>query len=228
MVNFTKWAVIAGALVFLGLFTQEAAAQGLTGTLQRTGLSGSAIGSGIQQAGTGAGQGIAGFFRGILSPFWEIRNIVRGFMNLGSATPWLEDTPTQGGGSAPLGGGGGGDAVSPPSSVISVTPDLYTGSGFSYYNQPSISPVPVADTTVTWKSGQTTNLPLSAEAIKYYENIGVTVTPPTGGGSSDYSGGGGGQVVTNSGGSSRNVSNVSTPSGGVASGNLSLASWSRS
>lgn len=231
MVNFTKWAVIAGALVFLGLFTQEAAATGLTGTLQRTGLSGSAIGSGIQQAGTGAGQGIAGFFRGILSPFWEIRNIVRGFMNLGSATPWLEDTPTQGGGSAPLGGGGGGDVVTTPDSIVTVVPDFYTGGGFSYYNQPSISPVPISNTTVTWKGGQTQDLPLSADAIKYYQNIGVTVEPNDGGGSSELSGGGGGSVVTQTNPNiSTNInwgSNVRTPSGGVASGNLSLSSWGK-
>mgnify|MGYP001256232034 CR=1 FL=1 len=89
MVNFTKWILIAAGLVGLGLFTQEAAATGLTGTLRRTGLSGMSIGSGAAAAGTGIGSGISGFFKGVLSPFWEIRNIVRGFMNLGSATPWL-------------------------------------------------------------------------------------------------------------------------------------------
>jgi len=81
LVNLQKWIVIIAAIVGLGLFTQEAAATGLTGTLARTGLAGGQIGSGIQQAGTGAGQGIAGLFRGVLSPIWGIRNIGRGFMN---------------------------------------------------------------------------------------------------------------------------------------------------
>ena len=227
MVNFQKWAIIGAALVFLGLFTQEAAATGLTGTLQRTGLSGSAIGSGIQQAGTGAGAGIAGFFKGILSPFWEIRNIVRGFMNLGSATPWAEDIPEQGGGSGSLGGGGGGtgDDVVTPDSVAYIPPDNYTGGGFTYYNVPQISNVPVAATTVTWKSGVTADLPLSAEAVKWYKDLGVDVQPDTGGGTSELSGGGGGMVSNTSIGNWG--TNVSTPSGGVASGNLSLKSWGK-
>ncbi|HIA01754.1 MAG TPA: hypothetical protein EYN66_07565 [Myxococcales bacterium] len=44
--------------------------------------------------------------------------------------------------------------------------------GFSYSFQPSISPVPVTQATV---HGQT--VPLSAEAIQYYQEIGVTVSP---------------------------------------------------
>ncbi len=225
MVNLQKWIVIIAAIVGLGLFTQEAAATGLTGTLARTGLAGGQIGSGIQQAGTGAGQGIAGFFRGVLSPFWEIRNIVRGFMNLGSATPWLEDTPNQGGGTNETtgdGGGiiGGGDGTP----IIAGTPDVYTGRGFSYYTDPRINPsIPVADVSVTWGTGVTKDLPLSADAIKYYQDIGVEVNNNDGGGTSELSGGGGGIAVNNS--PSGWGSNVSTPSGGVASGNLSLGSW---
>lgn len=125
MVNFQKWIIIIAGIVFLGLFTQEAAATGLTGTLQRTGLSGSSIGSGIAATGIGAGQGIAGFFRGILSPFWEIRNIVSGFMNLGNLTPSLEDPPEQGGGTNPTTGSGGAiDSVPVP--IIQGRPDTYT------------------------------------------------------------------------------------------------------
>ena len=225
MVNFQKWIIIAAGLVFLGLFTQEAAATGLTGTLKRTGLSGASIGSGIQQAGTGAGAGIAGFFRGILSPFWEIRNIVRGFMNLGSATPWLEDNEKA---DAAIGGGGGtGDTTSEgggafpiPTSIIQGTPDVYaTSGGFDYYSNPSISPVPITDATVSFGSGDV-DLPLSAEAVQWYKDHGIVVTPTEedGGGTNDYTGGGGGSA-------SRWVSNARTPTGGVASGNISLAGW---
>lgn len=130
MVNFTKWILIAAGLVGLGLFTQEAAATGLTGTLQRTGLSGMAIGSGAAAAGSGIGSGIGGFFKGVLSPFWEIRNIVRGFMNLGSATPWLDDTSESGGGTDSSTGEGGG--INPePLSIVQGSPDVYTGQGFT-------------------------------------------------------------------------------------------------
>ena len=181
MVNFTKWVVIAAGLVFLGLFTQEAAASGLTGTLQRTGLAGQSIGGGLAAIGRGGGAG----FSGLLQPFWEIRNIVRGFMNLGSATPWLEDSPQQGGGTTDTtGDGGGSDPV--PVAIIQGAPDIYTGSGFSYYNDPNISPDPITNVTV---HGQA--LPLSAAAIKWYQDIGVSVEPD-GGGISESSGGGGG------------------------------------
>jgi len=188
LVNFTKWILIAAGLVGLGLFTQEAAATGLTGTLQRTGLSGVSIGSGAAAAGTGIGSGISGFFKGVLSPFWEIRNIVRGFMNLGSATPWLDDTATgSGGGSGDTTGDGGGSEPVPVS-IVSGQPDIYTGGGFTYYSDPNISPAPVTNVTV---HGQ--DLPLSAAAVQYYENLGVVVTS-SGGGTNSTTGGGGGSA----------------------------------
>ena len=84
MVNLKSIAIIGAALVFLGLFTQEAAGKGLTGTLQRTGLAGSSIGKGALDIGTGFGRGTAEIFRGLLSPFWEIKNIIEGFMNIGN------------------------------------------------------------------------------------------------------------------------------------------------
>ena len=187
MVKFTKWVIIAAGLVFLGLFTQEAAATGLTGTLRRTGLSGQSIGGGLEAIGRGGGAA----FSGLLQPFWEIRNIVRGFMNLGSATPWLEDSPHQGGGSNDTtGDGGGSDPVPVP--ITQGAPDIYTGAGFSYYNDPRISPDPITNVVATWDTGITRDLPLSASAVKYYEDLGVTVEPSQGGGITTVSGGGGG------------------------------------
>ena len=185
MVNFTKWILIAAGLVGLGLFTQEAAATGLTGTLQRTGLSGVSIGSGAAAAGTGIGQGIGGFFVESLKPLWEIRNIVRGFMNLGSATPWDEDLPSGGGGTSDLTGDGGGFEPI-PEQIQQGIPDNYTGGGFHYYSDPNLSPHPVTNVTV-----HGTELPLSAEAVKYYENLGVVVEA-SGGGTNSTTGGGGG------------------------------------
>ena len=181
--NITKWILIGAGLIGLGLFTQEAAATGLTGTLQRTGMSGTAIGGGAAAAGTGLGQGITGLFKGILSPFWEIRNIISGFMNLGSATPW--DTTGGGGGTGDTTGDGGGEGAV-PTMIIQGQPDSYSGGGFTYYSDPNISPVPVTNVTV---HGQ--ELPLSAEAVKYYEDLGVVVTS-SGGGTNSTTGGGGG------------------------------------
>jgi len=226
LVNYTKWIAIAAGLVGLGLFTQEAAATGLTGTLQRTGLAGGTIGTGIGSV----GQGIGSFFSGALAPFWEIRNIIRGFMNLGSATPWLDDIPNQGGGTTENTGSGGG-SESIPASIQQGVPDVYTGRGFSFYNDQVISPVPVADVQVTWTGGETVDLPLSVHAIKWYQDLGVEVTPNDGGGISELSGGGGGYAITNvsspttAGAGGTWGTNVSTPSGGVASGNLSLGGY---
>lgn len=183
MVNFTKWILIAAGLVGLGLFTQEAAATGLTGTLRRTGLSGMSIGSGAAAAGTGIGSGIGGFFKGVLSPFWEIRNIISGFMNLGSATPW--DTTGGGGGTGDTTGDGGGSEPI-PQMILQGQPDLYSGKGFTYYSNPNLSPSPVTDVTV-----HGVDLPLSAAAVKYYEDLGVVVTA-SGGGTNSTTGGGGG------------------------------------
>ena len=211
MVNFTKWVVIAAGLVFLGLFTQEAAATGLTGTLKRTGLGGQSLGTGIK----GLGSGVGGFFVETLKPLWEIRNIVRGFMNLGSATPWLEDIPEQGGGTNETTGDGGGSDSSPIPIDLGA-PDIYTGGGFSYYTDPRISPNPITNVVATWDTGITRDLPLSADAVKWYQDLGVEVTPQQQGGGINQTTGGGGGIWG---------SNVSTPSGGVASGNLSLGNW---
>ena len=186
MVNFTKWILIAAGLIGLGLFTQEAAATGLTGTLQRTGMSGAAIGSGAAAAGTGLGQGIGGFFTQSLKPLWEIRNIIRGFLYLGRASPCLADFPAGGGGGTgdTTGDGGGEGAV--PQMITQGVPDSYSGAGFTYYSNPNLSPSPVTDVTV-----HGVDLPLSAEAVKYYENLGVVVTA-SGGGTNSTTGGGGG------------------------------------
>lgn len=201
MVNFTKWVLIAAGLIGLGLFTQEAAASGLTGTLQRTGMAGGSIGTGIGQVGAGIGN----FFSGTLKPFWEIRNIIRGFMNLGIAEPWKTDTP--GGGTNNDTGGGGG--IETPTSIsqtiISTPADTYSGLGFTYYNEPRLSPIPITNAIV---HGQ--NLPLSAAAVRHYQNLGVTVTPAqgtfqtqtlqqSGGGTTPASGGGGGVAAGNTG-----------------------------
>lgn len=180
MVNLKSIAIIGAALVFLGLFTQEAAAKGLTGTLERTGLASSSIGKGALDIGTGFGRGTAEVFRGILSPFWEIKNIIEGFMNIGNPLKIAGTTGTgqsvitntggglvsneQGGGIDQEGGGTVGGGLLPG---LQISPQ-----GFHFYNDPSISPVPVTNVVV-----HNQELPLSAEAIAWYKDVGVTVTP---------------------------------------------------
>jgi len=44
--------------------------------------------------------------------------------------------------------------------------------GFSYHSDPSISSVPITNVRVYG-----TNLPISADAVQYYQSIGVQVSP---------------------------------------------------
>jgi len=172
MVNLKSIAIIGAALVFLGLFTQEAAGKGLTGTLQRTGLAGSSIGKGALDIGTGFGRGTAEIFRGLLSPFWEIKNIIEGFMNIGNPLH-ISGTSGTGQGIITYTGGGlvsnqqGGGIDESSQGGYQTSPQ-----GFDYYINPSISPNPVTNVIV---HGQ--ELPLSVEAVNWYRDIGVSVSP---------------------------------------------------
>ena len=67
MVSISKWAIIGIGLVAASLFFKEAAATSLTGTLGRTGLAGSSLGSGIQSTLTGTGTGLAALLNPLFS-----------------------------------------------------------------------------------------------------------------------------------------------------------------
>lgn len=68
MVSISKWAIIGIGLVAAGLFFKEAAGSSLTGTLNRTGLAGASLGSGIQSSLTGVGVGASQ----LLNPFFSL------------------------------------------------------------------------------------------------------------------------------------------------------------
>ena len=108
-------------------------------------------------------------------------------MNLGSATPW--NTSGGGGGTGDTTGDGGGEGAV-PTMIIQGQPDSYSGGGFTYYSAPHLSPDPVTDVTVDF-GNKIVDLPLSAAAVKYYEDLGVVVTS-SGGGTNSTTGGGGG------------------------------------
>tara|TARA_R110002020_G_scaffold347351_1_gene561027 strand:- start:1682 stop:2116 length:435 start_codon:yes stop_codon:yes gene_type:complete len=67
MVSISKWAIIGLGVVAASLFFKEAAATSLTGTLSRTGLAGSSLGSGIQSTLTGTGTGLAALLNPLFS-----------------------------------------------------------------------------------------------------------------------------------------------------------------
>lgn len=208
MVSLSKIAIIGGALIFLGLFTQEAAKTGLTGTLQRTGLAGSSIGQAAASIGTGAGTGISGFFKGLLSPFWEIRNIIGGFMNIGAPALSVAQGGAggQGGGSSLATGGGGGidscwpfpcagAEIPPEKSVIpDIMPDQTSRqqpSGNITY-QPPTWPAPAGPAVYSPESDP--NYP------SMYGYPGPRPGPAQSGGGSNISTGGGGGIAGDIGG----------------------------
>jgi hypothetical protein len=115
LVSITKWIIIGGGLIMLGLFTKEAAATSLTATLQRTGMAGGSVGSAL----SGIGGGIADFMRGLFTPLWEVGNFAKSFGMgsdyWGNSTPDIQaetqriDLTGQGGGFIDAETQGGGD-----------------------------------------------------------------------------------------------------------------------
>ena len=186
MVNITKYVLLAGGLILMGLFTKEAAATSLTGTLQRTGMAGGSVGSALSSVGSGVGD----LFRGLFTPLWEVGNFAKSF-GMGSDF-WGNSTPDpqastqridltgQGGGFVDAETQGGGDPGFNTDPIENIPyqnmPESITG--FTFYNQPDIAHYPTAPALVNWggTSGSAV-LPLGAEAIKYYQNIGVGVSP---------------------------------------------------
>jgi hypothetical protein len=205
-VNITKWVILGGGLILLGLFTKEAATKGLTSTLQRTGIAGQSIGTGL----TGIGSGIGGIFKGLLSPLWEIGNFAKSF---GFASPnisgqgYSTNDPQaiqertllsgQGGGFDDASQQGGGD-VGINEDPVGDQPNWFNFDPFPQaYGMFDVGGSNIRTTEISWGNGTITkSLPLSQEARDYYSNIGVNVSTDesndSGGGSNNSTGVGGG------------------------------------
>ena len=133
-------------------------------TTQAFGGVGTALGSlggGIQSLLTGVGTGTASLF----NPLFTLRDLIYGpSAGLQTEKDVREITST------------GQIQTNTQETQQIQTSQIYTpsqqGAGFKFRSIPSIGPVPVAQTVV---HGQ--NLPLSTQAIKYYQEIGVSVTP---------------------------------------------------
>lgn len=211
--NITKWVILGGGLILLGLFTKEAAAHGLTSTLQRTGIAGQSIGTGL----SGIGSGIGDAFRGLLTPLWEIGNFAKSFgfgspnisgQGYSTNDPQAIQERTllsgQGGGFDDASQQGGGD-VGINEDPVGDQPNWFN---FDPFPQASgmfdVGGSNIRTSTISWGNGTIAQgIPLSQEARDYYSNIGVTVdnnlarnytvdTGSGGGGGSNTSTGGGG------------------------------------
>ena len=135
-------------------------------TTQAFGGIGSALGSlgqGALSLGSGVGTGISKLF----NPLFTLRDLIYGPQAGNQVTTDVRELTSTG------------NTTNPGSTTATIqeNPQL-TSSGFHYSINPSISPVPVAQADIGWTSGTTaTNVPLSADAVKWYQSIGVSVTP---------------------------------------------------
>jgi hypothetical protein len=153
MVSITKWVMLGIALIGFGLFTKEASATSLTGTLARTGLAGTHIGGALTSVGTGTGD----LFRGLLTPLWEVGNFVKSWTG-SSPTTERQQLTGQGGGFTDAETQGGGDTgvntepVNTPNwfQQSGDTPVTITGqsqgSTWSFLNNPTTIPTATAET----------------------------------------------------------------------------------
>jgi len=208
MVSITKWVLIGASLIMLGLFTKEAATTSLTGTLQRTGMAGGSIGSALSSVGSGVGD----LFRGLFTPLWEVGNFAKSF-GFGSDI-WGNSTPDpqaelqrielsgQGGGFVDAETQGGGDTG------INTDPVQDTPGWFGFNQNASgifdVGGTDIKTTQINWPTPVT--VPLSAEARKWYADIGVSTEPGIPGtiGTIDNTNSGGGAI---GGGGGMNASN---------------------
>lgn len=94
VLSLSKWAIIGAGVIIAGLFFREAAATSLTGTLQRTGLAGQELGSGIQSTLTGVGAGSAR----LTDPLFSLVDLFRKVGDLFPKSPDNVNIVTQGGG----------------------------------------------------------------------------------------------------------------------------------
>ena len=189
----------------LGLFTKEAATTSLTGTLRRTGMAGSSIGSAL----SGVGSGVGDLMRGLFTPLWEVGNFAKSF-GFGSDY-WGNSTPDpqaetqrieltgQGGGFTDAETQGGGDPG------VNTDPVSDAPNWFGWHQAPTSQPQGTGLWNVGGSNIQTTlihgqSLPLSEEARQWYGDRGIlggtssveigSVTPENSGGGAVGGGGG--------------------------------------
>jgi len=171
MVSIGKWLLygLVGAFALSALidpqraFATTQAFKGVGGAL-------GSLGGGIQSLFTGIGTGAASLF----NPLFTLRDLIYGpqagaqvekdiYQSTATGNLSIQQTPKE-----------IQSIQLDPSAPYTPITTGYGGTplGFSLRSMPSISPVPVAPAIVHGQS-----LPLSQDAIKYYQAIGVSVSP---------------------------------------------------
>jgi len=196
MVSIGKWLLygLVGAFAISAL-VDPARAQGTIGAFSGVGTALGSLGSGVQSLLTGTGVGVSKLF----NPLFTLRDLIYGpqagvqvpndirqsssTQNLTTKQEPLEMKAIMLDPAAPYtpvttGFGGTPALGEPPNYSVGVAQEGAAEAantavqGFSYRFRPSISPAPVTQVMVHGES-----LPLSAQAILHYQELGVTVSP---------------------------------------------------
>ena len=166
MVSIGKWLLygLVGAFAISAL-VDPARAQGTIGAFSGIGTALGSLGSGVQSLLTGVGTGTAKLF----NPLFTLRDLIYGpqagvqvekdiYQSASTGNLTTKQTPYEV------------EAIQlDPAAPYTPFPNP---AGFSYSSRPSISPAPVAQVVVHGQS-----LPLSQDAIKHYQSLGVAVSP---------------------------------------------------
>ena len=168
MVSITKWLVLGlvGAFAVKSLIApQEAYAT--TEAFRGVGTALGSLGAGVQSLFSGVGTGTAKLF----NPLFTLRDLIYGPQGGDQHTKETREVISTG-------------AVPPGTYPVPQPPQFPTpptsrptGGGFTYSLRPTIGSAPVTDARVSWDTGAARSLPLSADAVKYYQRIGVSVSP---------------------------------------------------
>ena len=196
MVSITKWLVygLVGAFALSSLI-DPARAQGTVGAFSGIGGVLGNLGAGLKSLGQGAGTGAAG----LLNPLWTLRDLIYGpqagaqvqkdmyeITSTGNTANTQQEIQQQQNVQAQFQSTGSFPTQTIPQQQEGMTP-AYTlqGStigaaqaansilqGFSYHSMAGLNPSPVTQADV---HGQ--NVPLTTQAVQYYQSIGVDVSP---------------------------------------------------
>ena len=196
MVSLTKWLVygLVGAFALSSLI-DPARAQGTVGAFSGIGGVLGNLGAGLKSLGQGAGSGAAG----LLNPLWSLRDLIYGpqagaqvqkdmyeITSTGNTANTQQEIQQQKNVQAQFQSTGSFPTQTTPQQQEGMTPayslqgaaigsadaaDL-TLQGFSYHSVPGLNPRPVTQAEV-----HGVNVPLTAQAVQYYQSIGVDVSP---------------------------------------------------
>ena len=196
MVSITKWLVygLVGAFALSSLI-DPARAQGTVGAFSGIGGVLGNLGAGLKSLGQGAGSGAAG----LLNPLWTLRDLIYGpqagaqvqkdmyeITSTGNTANTQQEIQQQQNVQTQFQSTGSFPTQMTPQQQEGMTPNYnYQQSaigaadaanlaleGFSYHSVPGIGSAPVTQAQV-----HGVNVPLSAQAVQYYQSIGVDVSP---------------------------------------------------